>query len=187
MILKNNTFLLIFTCIIFNFFLLKMIFDSGLQNVKYPFLFFHFIVSILCAIFCYNPSEIKQAPRLLTLIQLTALPSFIFLFHHFLSSFLEIFIYQLFLTGITISVLFIAHYFHLIEARPRLSSFISFILLWGSNLIIETIPSLYNALAPFTISYHFNLITDGILHVSTPIYLIVLICIPLGLIYEKSV
>ena len=187
MILKNNTFLLIFTCIIFNFFLLKMIFDSGLQNVKYPFLFFHFVVSILCAVFCYTPNDIKHPPRLLCFIQLTALPSFIFLFYHFLSSFLEILIYQLFLTGITTSTLLIAHYFYLIGVRPRLSSFITFILLWGSNLIIETIPRVYNSLAPYTISYHFNLITDGILHISTPIYLLTLIGIPLGLLYEKKI
>ena len=133
-----------------------MIFDSGLQNVKYPFLFFHFVVSILCAVFATHQMTSNTPLGFYALFSLLLYLLLFFFFYHFLSSFLEILIYQLFLTGITTSTLLIAHYFYLIGVRPRLSSFITFILLWGSNLIIETIPRVYNSLAPYTISYHFN-------------------------------
>ncbi len=67
-----------------------------------------------------------------------------------------------------------------------LFTFITLIFIWGTNLVIESINVVYNVLAPLSISYHYALVVEGILHTGTVIYILLLPLIFYGLNYATK-
>jgi hypothetical protein len=60
------------------------------------------------------------------------------------------------------------------HTHPLFYSFIAICFLWGTSIVIESIPFMYDYLGPLTMSYHYSLITDGVFHISTAVYMALL-------------
>ena len=64
--------------------------------------------------------------------------------------------------------------------------FVTIVFLWGTNLVIESLTFLYDILAPLSISYHYSLVAEGILHIGTVLYIIFLPLFFYGISYAKT-
>ena len=164
---------------------MKLIFESELSAAIQPFLFFNFLVVAIITMLIFRAESWRESSIRIINAQLCATPSLLLLLIYGAVSPLNLIAYILFTGAIHVSLCLCMVVLFKKKQNYRPLTFFYFILIWGSNVVIETIPPLYNSFAPFTISYHFNLITDGILHVSTPLFLLLLIGVPLLINDEK--
>ena len=100
------------------------------------------------------------------------LPSFGLILLHGNISFLHLLLYFSFIFSCILTIQFLLLSYK--NTRPIFYSLITLFFLWGTNIVIESIPLMYDVLAPLSMSYHYTLVTEGILHVSTAIYIILL-------------
>ena len=179
---KTSTY--VWATLLFNCFGLKMFIDVGNYDILSPLFFFHFIGSLLFALALSAPTPSSHTFIRASLHSLTAWPSFGLILLHGNISLAHLTLYFTFLISIILSIQFIllmyAHTHQLFYAITTL------FFLWGTNLVIESIPMMYDVLAPLSISYHYTLATEGILHVSTGLYFILLPFTFFGIYYAKK-
>lgn len=179
---KTNTY--IWTSLLFNCFGLKMFIDIGNYNILSSLFFFHFIGSNLIALVL----SAKGPGRLLfsksCLHSLTAIPTFGLILLHGNISALHLGLYFMFVFSCILTIQFLLLTYS--QTRPIFYSLITLFFLWGTNLVIESIQLMYDLLAPLSISYHYTLVTEGIFHISTGIYLVTLPLIFYGTYHAKN-
>lgn len=176
----------IWISLLFNSFALKLFFDIGNYNILGPLLFFHFIFSLLISIFFSVYLSAKQAITKSALHTILIWPALAIIILHGTMTIQHAVIYFLFLFGIFTTIAWIQPLFSSNKKLYQLLfNTIVMFFLWGTNLIIETIPFIYDLFAPLTLSYHYLLIAEGIVHVGTALYIVSLMLISYGLYYEK--
>lgn len=174
----------VWASLLFNCFALKMFIDVGNYNICPPLFFFHFIASLLITLALSMPTPSFQTYIRSCLHALTVWPSFGLICLHGTISVLHLITYAVFLMSMILSTQFILKAFK--SARPPLFyALITLFFLWGTNLVIESIDIMYHMLAPLTMSYHYSLVTEGILHVSSIIYIFALPLAFYGISDEK--
>ena len=163
------------TSAMFNCFGLKLIFDNGLDHTLDSFLFFHFLISALFGILINYSHGIGRALLTSTTLSLTAYPVFTFLVFNNQLSITHLVLYQLFVSAVQLIVIGFSNRFLIKSPWQLLFGLVFMIFLWGIPIIIEAIPFFYDVIAPLTIAYHYSLISTGIMHISTLLYLGLLI------------
>ena len=172
--------------LLFNCFGLKLFIDIGNYNILSPLFFYHFMGTLIITLAVSFPRPSRQTCALSVLHAGMALPSFGLILIHGTMTMAQLVLYFTFLfsTILTIQLILSAH-----QVRPAHQLFYSSItlfFLWGTNIVIESIDPIYNAIAPLTISYHFTLVTDGILHISTALYMLFLPFVWAGITIVKQ-
>ena len=162
----------IWSCLLFNCFGLKMFIDVGNYNILSSLFFFHFIGSNLIALLL----SAKKPGRSLFFTScahaLTGLPSFGLILLHGSISLFHLTLYFMFVFSCILTIQYLLLSYR--RKRPLFYALISLFFLWGTNVVIESIPMMYTLLAPLSISYHYSLVTQGIFHISTAIYFLIL-------------
>lgn len=172
--------------IIFNSFGLKLFIDTGSYDIISPLFYFHFIVSLIIPLIIYKPNQEKTVIGQSILMSLMSLPTFSYIYFSGNLSLMLFILYLSFLFAIQLSLV---NYFKRLANRfssYRFYGLVLIIFLWGTNFIIESIPLIYTIFAPLTISYHFALITEGILHLSTLLYILFFVGFSYGINYEPN-
>ena len=179
---------LILSSVLFNSFGFKLFIDIGNYNIIDPYLFFHVLMAIFMAI-CLSIRPLKGAANWAhyLAIPLTAWPTLAFMVIKGPLSILHASLYIAFLLSVCTSIYFISRRLSSYQPAPRLF-YILLILtfLWGNTIIIENIPYVYDTFAPFTLMYHFSLLSIGIVHIGTVVYLIILPLICASLARNQS-
>ena len=149
-----------------------MLIDVGNYNILPHLFFFHFMGSLLVALSLSSKHPGKHSLIKSCLHSLCAAPSFGVILLNNNTSVLHLSVYGAFVFSclLTIQLLLITYQ----HTRHVFYTIITLFFLWGTNIVIESIPQMYNALAPLTISYHYTLITEGLFHISSAIYMVLL-------------
>ncbi|MEK9727496.1 MAG: hypothetical protein VW397_05260 [Candidatus Margulisiibacteriota bacterium] len=167
--------------LIFSTFGIKLLIDSGSYMIFSPFIFYHFLIGIFLPIILYKAANWKQSIFQSFGVSCTALPILIGLIINGNILVQLIIFYFCFLFSIQLGIINLIRWLAPHQRYFRFFVFCILILLWGTNIILDSIPLIYNFIAPVTISYHLSLITDGILHISTIFYLLFFVLITYGL------
>ena len=169
----------------YNCFGVKLLVETGAINILAPFSFFHFISTCLMSLFIKNESIISTWQKSVCL-SLTALPIFLFSLYFHQISLINIMCYFLFLFAIIAGLISLTYKLIPINNYQRLFGFILLSFLWGITIIFESIPGISSLLSSLTISYHYLLILDGILHLSTCLFACIFIVFFLKGHYETN-
>ena len=159
----------IWLTIMYNCFGIKLLVETGLLNILAPFTFFHFISTCLMSLFIKNESLVTIWQKSV-LLSLTAMPIFLFSLYFNQISLINIACYFVFLFAVLAGLISLTFKLVPTNNQQRLLGFIFFAFLWGITIIFESIPGFSSLLSSLTISYHYLLILDGILHISTFLY-----------------
>ena len=180
----SKTYTYIWASLLFNCFGLKMFIDVGNYNILSSLFFFHFIGSNLIALLLSARKPGRSLFFTSCCHALTALPSFgLILLHGNISPF-HLILYFMFVFSCILTIQFLLLTYR--RTLPIFYSLISLFFLWGTNLVIESIPMIYTLLAPCSISYHYSLVTQGIFHISTAIYMFILPLTFYGINYANN-
>lgn len=177
----------VWVSLLFNTFALKLFIDIGNYNILGPLLFFHFLFSLLISVSFSIFHKRIHAIKSSILHTLTIWPSLGLITLHGTVSIFQVLFYFTFLFSIFISITLIQSRFRSEKKSFQFIFNITFLFfLWGTNLVIESIPFIYEFIGPLTVAYHYLLVTEGILHIGTILYMILLMIICFGLGYEKK-
>ena len=158
----------IFAGLLFNSFAFKLFIDTGTYNIGADFFIFHTFLSLIITL-CYSVNsqefQFNKVPYIHTL---TAWPTLALMLLHHAISLVHLIYYLVFILMAIFSLQCIANMFQTKRPTRRLFfTFITFMFLWGLNTIFQSSTSLYDTIAPLTFLYHFHLVTQGILHIGT--------------------
>jgi hypothetical protein len=174
----------IWASLLFNCFGLKMLIDVGNYNILSSLFFFHFIGSNLMALLLSAKRPGRSLFRTSCYHALTGLPSFGLILLHGNISFFHLTLYLMFVFSCMLTIQFLLLTYR--RTLPLFYTLISLFFLWGTNVVIESIPMMYTLLAPLSISYHYSLVTQGIFHISTAIYMFILPLTFYGINYANN-
>ena len=173
--------------LLYNTFALKLFIDIGSYNILGPLLFFHFLFALLSSILFSVYLQTKPAIKASVIHSFLIWPSLFLIIFHGTVSFFQIAFYFLFLLSI---FFMIGNIQFLFKSDTKyinlLFNFIFLFFLWGTNLIIESIPFIYDYFAPLSIAYHYLLVVEGIIHIGTVLYMITIVSVSFGLNYAKK-
>lgn len=175
----------IWASLLFNCFGLKMFVDVGNFNIFSPVIFFHFIVTLLLTVALSYKIPSRQSFISSCFHALTIAPTFALIIFYAQIPLLHVLFYICFLMSLILAIQFIL----LLYANYDLQLFyffVTIVFLWGTNLVIESLTFLYDILAPLSISYHYSLVAEGILHIGTVLYIIFLPLFFYGISYAKT-
>tara|TARA_A100001015_G_scaffold320459_1_gene446906 strand:- start:4557 stop:5048 length:492 start_codon:yes stop_codon:yes gene_type:complete len=162
-----------------------MFIDVGNYNIFSPVIFFHFIVTLLLTVALSYHSPSRKTFLSSCLHALTIAPTITLIVFFAQIPFFHVFFYISFLVSLILAIQFIL----LIYANYDLQLFyffVTLVFLWGTNLVIESLTFLYDILAPLSISYHYSLVAEGILHIGTILYIIFLPLFFYGISHAKT-
>ncbi|MBL6723298.1 MAG: hypothetical protein ISQ13_04715 [Candidatus Margulisbacteria bacterium] len=163
---------ILFTSLLFNCFSLKLFIDIGNYNIYQTLFFFHCLISMVISLLISTPSANNRSFAYSCAHSITALPSFGLICIKGLISPSLLMVYFLFNFSLILTIQFIIAAMK--HPHPLFYSFIAICFLWGTSIVIESIPFMYDYLGPLTMSYHYSLITDGVFHISTAVYMALL-------------
>ena len=158
--------------LLFNCFSIKLFLDIGNYNILHSLFFFHCIMSMVISITLSSQNPSKKTILISYLHSLTALPAVGLICLQGVLSIAQLMIYFIFIFSLILSIHFMLRATR--KEKPAFYTLIIISFLWGTSMVIESIPLMYDMIAPLTISYHYSLITDGVFHISTAFYMVFL-------------
>lgn len=159
----------------------------GTYNILGPFLFFHFLFSLIISTILSVYLPLQSAIKASIIHSILIWPALLLIMFHGTVTIPHIVLYFSFLFSFFIMLANIQFFFKSEKKHLQLLFNLIFLFfLWGTNLIIETIPFIYDYFAPLSVAYHYLLVTEGILHLGTGLYILTILLVSVGLNYAKK-
>lgn len=176
--MRQFCWLIVLSILLVNGYGFKLIIDMGYYGIHSIMIVVHFVASMtMCATWFLahpNGNQFKQG----AMLPLVGLPILSCLVMSGGVSLAIISVYVGLLYALIICLYWVSHAIQYVQLEIKIMGLvIGGVILWGNVVILESVPWLYDMIAPYTLMYHFFLIQEGFFHISTGLYVALLMVV----------